>query len=586
MKKIFIVLIAFLISSALSVVPTVIQADIVSAVSYLQNQPLADWTVQALAAAGVNNINQDWLEGFSNTQPTAIEKRILTLAALGENPENYYSDRDLVAELISHYQNGQLGEITLLNDDFFGVLALASVNKKSLTVFSDSAAYVVANQNNDGGWSYAVGGDSDTNDTAAAVMALLEAGYSSSDMVISKALAYLQSAVNSDYGWGWAQNSQSDSASTAWVVAALNKAGQAVSNQSVDYLYSLQTSDGSFKWQAGDNQGSPVMTAYAIIALRDRYFPIGKINLANLTENYLRIEGSNETVCEGYFSARTALHLVEVAAAECGYSYEIESTSYGPYLRRINNDEAQGLTGWLYRADWLSPAVGANDYILSPGQEVLWYFGDWQWPPSRLILSKDSIAAGETVLAQVDYIDSDNNWLPLAGAVIAVGEETYQSKDNGRVEINFSQSGVYTLRAVSQNFIRSNSQIIAVGEGVNATIGWQVSIVNDKPAGADLSLRILDELVDFGNLQPGQMGLANISVQNDGQLSAHVEAIVSGPRQLIDNFKLKGVVWTDYEQTLSPRETVKLDARLYVPPDYQGSGRQGGDVVFWATVAD
>lgn len=283
-KIIFYILFAFIF-----VLPLAAQAGLPEAVSYLKTQTLDDWTAQALVAAGQTVVPTP-LKTFSGSSVTDYAKRIMALVAAGQNPTSY-TGADLVAGLKSFANAGQLGDTFLLNDDAWGIMALraAGVPNTDATVQA-SANYLLANQNSDGGWSWGVGFASDTNDTAAVLMALADVGYTIADQVVAKGVAYLTAQQNLDAGWPyqlpcfWPNCEASDSASTAWVIAALNKLNLHASNWTKsgqspqDFLLTLQTGDGSFKWQAGDPAGSQAMTAYAVVALADQSYPVKRGN--------------------------------------------------------------------------------------------------------------------------------------------------------------------------------------------------------------------------------------------------------------------------------------------------------------------
>ena len=116
-------------------------------------------------------------------------------------------------------------------------------------------------------------------------------------------------------------------------------------------------------------------TADAVIALSGKSFPVGRLNPSTNAGVFFRIEGSAGQICRGAIEAETALDVVIKAADDCGYTYKIQDTSFGPYLIRIANDKAEGLKGWLYRVDGVLPSIGAADFALWGGEGVLWYFG-------------------------------------------------------------------------------------------------------------------------------------------------------------------------------------------------------------------
>lgn len=563
--------------------PRLSWADSAAAVSYLKDQSLDDWTAQALVAAGETVSDLSLFDDFQPQSATDVARRILTLVALQQDPVKFYPALNLIKELqTTYYQQQQIGDEDLLNDDIFGILALASMRQTDSLVLQDAVAYLLNHQNEDGGWSWSVSGESDTNDTAAAIMALLEVGLTADSPAISKALAYLNSTQNSDGGWPYSPGGESDSASTAWVVSAFTKAGISVPAEAVDFLWSLQMEDGSFKWVASDTAGSKLMTSFAIIALQQSYFPVKKLPLLG---NLLRIEGGQHTYCRNYFQTDTALSIIEVAASVCNYTYEIEDTSYGPYLKRIGSDEAAGSEGWMYRVNWQMPPVGAADYQLKPTDQVLWYFGEWTVDPLRLLVNSRRLDQGDTLQVKVEvWSDNIQDFEPAAGAVIEGLDQTYITDNQGRISLVMDKSGTYTIWAEQSGKVRSNKVEVVVGNLLTDSVAWQVEIINQETP--TVSFAVLTEQIDFGSLSKGEMASREIILQNNGQEPLYVEAIVKGEPELISNFYLNGDSWYSYNQLLPAQEEDSVIAQLTIPPTYQGQGSKGGDIIFWAVTAN
>ena len=154
------------------------------------------------------------------------------------------------------------------------------------TVIAGSKNHLLAEQNSDGGWGFTLSSASDTNMTAATILALLTAGAAPSSGDIQDARTYLQNAQNSDGGFPYDPESQfgtqSDSSSTAWVVWALNALGinpstwSQGSNTPLTYLDALQDSSGYFEFRSGSGEDafSAVTTAYAVIAMSGKFLPV------------------------------------------------------------------------------------------------------------------------------------------------------------------------------------------------------------------------------------------------------------------------------------------------------------------------
>ncbi|MFA5318532.1 MAG: hypothetical protein WC323_03620, partial [Patescibacteria group bacterium] len=173
-------------------------AGMPEAVTYLQGQTQDAWITQALVVAGESGVSTDHLAsvapgGFNPTNDYA--KTILALAAVGENPTTF-GNINYVAKLKSYYDGTQMGDAMLLNDDIWSILALASIYETGCPEAIAAKDFLLDNQNGDGGWGYAVGGSSGSNDTAAAIMALMEMGVSAGDPVINNAVAFLHTLQN------------------------------------------------------------------------------------------------------------------------------------------------------------------------------------------------------------------------------------------------------------------------------------------------------------------------------------------------------------------------------------------------------
>lgn len=330
---------------ALSVIclPNSVSAGMPEAEAYLKSQTPDAWITQALIAAGETNMSISHLSsvtegGFNPTNDYA--KTILALAAAGENPTTF-GNIDYVAKLKSYYNNNQMGDATLLNDDIWSSLAFASIKKADSVEAIAAKNFLLSHQNADGGWGYAVGGSSGSNDTAAAIMALIEAGVAVNSTVITKAVAFLHTLQNNDGGfmndpaWG----TDSDSGSDGWVTSAIYKIGQDPTawikngNNPLAHMQLLQdNTDGGFWWV--DPAGNPAfnnkaMTAYVVIALVGKSFPIGYYEIpqpTRLTVNKSTLNfGENVIITVEYFDDQAWLPLAGAAIQGLVQNYTTDS---------------------------------------------------------------------------------------------------------------------------------------------------------------------------------------------------------------------------------------------------------------------
>ena len=101
------------------------QGDALSrAVEYLHNQSDSAGKTMALAAVG-ENPDVSYLKTFNGSNAISYAKPILALTSVGKDPRTY-PDEDFVDKIKSFEENGQIGDPSTLNDDFWGILALSS----------------------------------------------------------------------------------------------------------------------------------------------------------------------------------------------------------------------------------------------------------------------------------------------------------------------------------------------------------------------------------------------------------------------------------------------------------------------------
>jgi len=246
------------------------------------------WVVMAIAAAGEdphnwkvgNNSIVDYLEGSADSLlniATDWERSILAIVAAGENPRDF-GGIDYVDTLLGFYDGNQMGT-TDLNDDFWGILALAAIGE-SPDIIQNMKTFIKINQNADGGWGLTAGGNSDADNTAAAISALVAAGESANSTEIANALSYLKSQQDSNNG-GFVSWGTTNTGVDCWAINAITDVGQNPTNGSwttngnnpVGHLLSMQIADGSFNRMATLISNPEWMTAYAVLALMGNSWP-------------------------------------------------------------------------------------------------------------------------------------------------------------------------------------------------------------------------------------------------------------------------------------------------------------------------
>jgi hypothetical protein len=492
------------------------EQEVTQAIEWLKSQQQTDgsiggfatssWAVMAIVASGEDP--HDWSNGGASiidylkkntdslSSPTDYSKFILSMVAAGEDPRNV-SGTDFVAILESFYNGTQFGDQSLLNDDFWALMALtaAGIDKNDEKIMN-SVTFIEANQNEgDGGWSYGVGANSDGDDTAAAIMALISVDESQSSTNIANGLAYMKSKQTSSGGfdsWGLGTTSaESDS----WAIQAIVATGQdpiganwtKEGKNPLDDLLSFQNEDGSF------NDFNPApnawTTSYAIPALLGKPYPI----FMGTSEDqiYLRIEDQNSTVWKGlidipqsvtieaYNSGKTydlngsnVLAILDRASEIAGFEYQVSDQWYpdiGFYVESIAGHQAEGLYGWLYLINYSSKEAAMDAYKITSSDEILIYWGTIDVKPLKLNVNQTEVAINKPFTVTVTYFNESNSeWVPLEGATIHINE-TFVTDAEGKATITLTESNIYNIYAEKwgetseEQFIRSDIAQIGVG---------------------------------------------------------------------------------------------------------------------------
>lgn len=259
---------------------------------------VTDWVVMALAAAGeeIDSKTLTYLaKERSLTSITDYARTILALTAIGEKEE--LSEELRCWQLSSgQFARKEFAETELVNGHLWSVLALVSAGK-AIPEKEKALNWLVAQQNEDGGFAWAVGGDSDPDSTGIALSALAILGVEKEAIVVQRALEYLKSRQTLTGGFAW-WGEEPNTATNAWVIQGLIAIGEnpigdkwlAAGKSPRDHLIALQNEDGSFQWMEGVNSSTVLMTAYALVGLTDNFYPVNveltkkTFSLANFKE--------------------------------------------------------------------------------------------------------------------------------------------------------------------------------------------------------------------------------------------------------------------------------------------------------------
>ena len=209
-----------------------------------------------------------------------IERTILALRAAGRSAHSV-GGRNLVRELVrSRRRNGSFAG--LANQTAFAILALRAAGRsRNDRTVRRAAAWLINQHNSDGGYNFSgKGGRSGIDDTAAVLQALVAAGKRRSKTV-SRAANFLAAQQNADGGMALTPGQASNAQSTAWAIQGLKAAGRTPARlhrrgarSPIEYLRSLQTSNGAVRYSRSSSQTPVWVTAQALTGFTSKPFPL------------------------------------------------------------------------------------------------------------------------------------------------------------------------------------------------------------------------------------------------------------------------------------------------------------------------
>ena len=234
---------------------------------------MTGWATLGLEAAGVNplDVTKRGRTPISYLRSTVaditttgdLERTILVLAAARVDPRRF-GGRDLVARLVAR-RGGDGSWGGQVNPTAFGVLALEAAGRRAGN--AGSARWLAANQNADGGWGFAPGTASDADSTGAVLQALVAARAGAG--AVTAGVRYLRATQQPGGGFALAGGGSVNAQSTAWAVQGLLAAGSSPRSlrkggrNPLDYLASVQSDDGHYRYSAATDQTPVWVTSQA-----------------------------------------------------------------------------------------------------------------------------------------------------------------------------------------------------------------------------------------------------------------------------------------------------------------------------------
>jgi Squalene-hopene cyclase C-terminal domain len=235
------------------------------------NPGLTAWAILGLRAADHCPVRSgEYLRGKPYPKATDLELRILALDALRDGCAFSVDLSGPVRQLQQlRRPNGQIGPT--VNSTIWGVLALRATGRPA---GEGTIRWLKRRQRPSGGFPWHAGGSADSNDTAAAVQALVAAGVNQHGRRIDRAVRFLRRLQNRNGGFELTTGRGSDTQSTAWAIQALVAADRKPGDAAFGYLRRMQRPNGSFRYNRQYVTTPVWVTSQAVAGLVREPFPL------------------------------------------------------------------------------------------------------------------------------------------------------------------------------------------------------------------------------------------------------------------------------------------------------------------------
>lgn len=224
-----------------------------------------------------------------------------------------------------------------------------------------------------------------------------------------------------------------------------------------------------------------------------------------------------------------AVCALDAAAGQGGFEYSMTYyDGFGLLLSSLDGNTGDWTNYWMYYVDGQSPSVGMSDLDLTEGNELLLTFGGYN-PPLRLTLDRTHRRADEPVTAWVEYYSYDwmtstGSYLPVSGATVTVGDDTFTTDASGVAVLTMDAAGSYTVSATATGYTRTAEQTI-YGYRTFQTLRTIGRVVRQERVGS--GLEYLESQQDDSGMIGGSQSVTEWSAMAFGAAGVQNDALVN-----------------------------------------------------------
>ena len=205
----------------------------------------------------------------------------------------------------------------------------------------------------------------------------------------------------------------------------------------------------------------------------------------------VRVEGANHTVFSGLATAQpvvmtdsdgaphtfdgNAMWALGSAAQIGSFPYVLKDSAFGLFIDSVAGEQpvpTPPYPGWLYRVNGISPMVGADQYTVVEGDEVLWYYGTYDASPTVAVVPVSPAVEGAVITVTAQQLDPSGVPSPLPGATVHLGSVSAVADAQGEATFVAGTVGDYSVVVECAGYIRSAAKTVRVRRAGDADV-WR-----------------------------------------------------------------------------------------------------------------
>jgi hypothetical protein len=169
------------------------------------------------------------------------------------------------------------------------------------------------------------------------------------------------------------------------------------------------------------------------------------------------------------------------------FAFDIFDFGSGPtsFVNRIGPDTQPSDFSefWLFKVNHVASPVGADEALLSAGDEVLWFYGPATVEAELDVTApSEPVKQGETFTVNVESYDAGGVSTPAAGVTVAYAGSSASTNEAGAATLTASGGGTQAIVATAPNSVRDSANVCGYPATDPGVCGR--GAVSSGPAGA------------------------------------------------------------------------------------------------------